>query len=61
MLAAYAEGRFESLLSKLNEIHLGISASEQEYWKEEVERLVKYAAKHQKADSGSKAVEVIVC
>lgn len=61
MLAAYAEGRFESLLTKIHEIHLGVSASEQEYWKEEVERLVKYASKTQKADSGSKAVEVNVC
>lgn len=61
MLAAYAGGRFESLRTKLDEIHLGVSASEQEYWKEEVARLVKYAAKTQKADSASKAVEVNLC
>ncbi len=47
-LMSYAEGIHEPLLSQLEEMPLGVSVSEQEYWQEELERLRKYASKIQK-------------
>lgn len=47
-LTNYAEGLHEPLLSKLEEMPLGASDSENEYWQEELERLRKYAAKIRK-------------
>ncbi|WP_395746087.1 nucleotide excision repair endonuclease [Prosthecobacter sp.] len=45
-LRSYATGAPETLLSKLESMPRGASLWEQEYWQEELERLIKYAAKN---------------
>lgn len=52
-LRAYANGNHGPLLSRLEGMSLGLTESEQEYWKEELERLQKYAAKAQKLRDGA--------
>lgn len=52
-LRAYANGDHGPLLSRLEGMSLGVTESEQEYWKEELERLQKYAAKTQKLRDGA--------
>lgn len=47
-LTSYAEGIHEPLLSRLETMPLGATASEQEYWQEELDRLKKYASKIKK-------------
>jgi len=51
-LTNYAEGVHEPLMSKLEEMPLGATVSEQDYWQEEVERLRKYAIKIRKHAEG---------
>jgi hypothetical protein len=59
-LRAYANGDHGPLLSRLEGMPLGVTESEQEYWKEELERLQKYAAKDQKLrdDRGNSSMMV---
>ncbi len=52
-IRAYANGIHDPLLSRLEGMALGPTASEQEYWQEELERLQKYAAKVQKLRDGA--------
>jgi len=52
-LRAYANGIHGPLLTWLEGMPLGVTESEQEYWQEELERLVKYAAKAQKLRDGA--------
>ena len=54
-LRAYANGIHGPLLSWLEGMPLGVTESEQEYWKEELERLQKYAAKDQKIRDGAES------
>ncbi|WP_395750893.1 nucleotide excision repair endonuclease [Prosthecobacter sp.] len=56
-LKSYAEGLHEPFLSKLEEMPLGATALEQEYWQEELERLRKYASKIRKL--GEAKVEAV--
>lgn len=57
-LTSYAEGVHEPFLSKLEDMPLGGTALEQEYWQEELERLRKYASKVRKL--GESKPEVVV-
>ena len=56
--SAYANGSHGPLLFRLEGMPLGATESEQEYWREELERLQKYAAAQKIRDgAGLKAEE----
>jgi GIY-YIG catalytic domain-containing protein len=59
ILRNYVEGLHEPLIAKLEEMPLGITLSEQEYWKEELERLRKYAARIQKRRKSGEFRDVV--
>lgn len=55
-LRSYAEGIHEPLLSNFEEMPLGATISEQDYWQEELERVRKYATKIRKIAEAARPV-----